>query len=112
MYDLHKNVLFQLTFSREETKGGVTPDQVVQLIRHCDELPKITVEGLMTFPPLGTPEESREYFRALKVLRDELKTEKTPLHHLSMGTSHDFPIAIEEGATWVRVGSALFGERS
>ena len=58
--------------------------------------------------PLGTPEESRSYFKALRVLRDQLKTEALPLKHLSMGTSHDFEVAIEEGATWVRLGQALF----
>ena len=65
----------------------------------------------MTFPPLEDAEESRPYFRQLRELRDSLATEERPLPHLSMGTSHDFEVAAEEGATWVRVGSALFGAR-
>ena len=66
----------------------------------------------MTFPPLGTPEESRVHFRALRMLRDQLTQQGFTLPHLSMGTSHDFEVAIEEGATWVRLGRALFGERT
>jgi uncharacterized pyridoxal phosphate-containing UPF0001 family protein len=67
--------------------------------------------GLMTFPPLALPEENRPYFRALRELRDDLEREGYSLPHLSMGTSDDFEVAIEEGATWVRLGRSLFGTR-
>jgi hypothetical protein len=111
---LHANplrVLLQVNLSGEKTKGGVSPSELPTLLEASARVAGVRVEGLMTFPPLTEPEESRPYFRALRSLRDELATPERPLYHLSMGTSHDYEVAIEEGATWVRVGSALFGER-
>jgi MAF protein len=100
--------LIQVNIAEEDSKNGIIPSQVSALIEQCKDLSGIQIEGLMTFPPLGTPEESRPYFKALRILRDRLKTDDLPLQHLSMGTSHDFEVAIEEGATWVRLGQALF----
>lgn len=111
---LHANplkVLLQVNLSGEERKGGVSPGELPSLLKAAQGVPEVSVEGLMTFPPLGSPESSRPYFRELRQLRDQLATPAMPLSHLSMGTSHDFEVAIEEGATWVRVGSALFGDR-
>jgi len=77
-------------------------------------LGRLSVEGLMTIPPLAPePETSRRHFVGLRELRDQLETEfNLRLPQLSMGMSGDYPIAIEEGATWVRVGTAIFGPRS
>jgi uncharacterized pyridoxal phosphate-containing UPF0001 family protein len=78
------------------------------------ELPRLTIEGLMTIPPLAPePEASRQYFAALRELRDALAREfQVKLPQLSMGMSGDFAIAIEEGATLVRVGTSIFGKRT
>ena len=109
----HQPQLFiQVNIAGEASKGGVHPRDVLQLLQQCEELTAIKVVGLMTFPPLGDPEDNRVHFRALRVLRDQLTECGFDLPHLSMGTSHDFEIAIEEGATWVRLGRALFGERN
>jgi len=104
-------VLIQVKLADELSKGGVSPAELPALLEASRELAGLKVVGLMTFPPLGEPEESRVYYRELRALRDRLASPELPLPHLSMGTSHDFEVAIEEGATWVRVGSALFGER-
>lgn len=104
-------LLAQVNIAAEGSKGGARPEEAAALIAACEGLPGVRVEGLMAFPPLGAPEESRPHFRAARALRDALATPARPLPHLSMGTSHDFEVAAEEGATWVRVGTALFGER-
>ena len=104
-------LLAQVNIAAEGSKGGARPEEAAALIAACEGLPGVRVEGLMAFPPLGEPEESRPHFRAARALRDALATPARPLPHLSMGTSHDFEVAAEEGATWVRVGTALFGER-
>ena len=104
-------VLIQVNLSGEQSKGGVSAEALPQLLEASSSLLGLKVEGLMTFPPPGEPEESRPFFKALRELRDSLATPERPLEHLSMGTSQDFEVAVEEGATWTRVGTALFGER-
>jgi PLP dependent protein len=108
-------VLIQVNISGEETKSGIDPAGIRQLIQQAAQLPNLSVRGLMTMPPwFENPEEARPYFIALRKLRDELANEKIPnvsLTELSMGMSGDFEVAIEEGATLVRVGTAIFGER-
>jgi pyridoxal phosphate enzyme (YggS family) len=108
-------VLIQVNISGEETKSGIDPTGARQLVREAALLPGLSVQGLMTMPPwFEDPEEARPYFRALRKLRDELAGDKIPnvsLTELSMGMSGDFEVAIEEGATLVRVGTAIFGER-
>jgi pyridoxal phosphate enzyme (YggS family) len=108
-------VLIQVDLAREATKSGLPPTQLRALLTHARELPAITVEGLMLLPPYADdPEQTRPWFRQLRELRDTLLSEGTPagqLRELSMGMSHDFDVAIEEGATIVRVGSAIFGSR-
>jgi PLP dependent protein len=103
------SVLVQVDLALEATKSGVPESglpELVEVIRGCLHL---KLEGLMVLPPFfDDPEVTRPFFRRLRELRDEL----IPGGHLSMGMSHDFEVAIEEGATIVRVGTAIFGERS
>ena len=106
----------EVNLACEESKSGIAREQVAALLEDAGKLSHIRIEGLMAVPPLREdPEESRPYFRALRELRAELQAKKIPnadLKELSMGMTHDFPIAIEEGATLVRIGTAIFGPRS
>ncbi len=106
-------VLLQVNVSGEASKSGMKPDEVAEVIEAANQLQKVEVHGLMTIPPF-TPdaEKARVHFRALCELRDRLQEETgTPLPELSMGMSHDLEIAIEEGSTWIRIGTDLFGKR-
>jgi hypothetical protein len=109
------DMLLQVNISGEETKSGTTSEDLLQLARETSLLPHLRVRGLMTMPPFfDEPERVRPYFRELKRLAEVLASEKIPgitMEELSMGMSGDFEVAIEEGATLVRVGSAIFGER-
>jgi pyridoxal phosphate enzyme (YggS family) len=106
-------VLIQVNVSGEGSKSGVAPDEAAVLIEAANQCGKVEVHGLMTLPPFTPdPEKARVHFAALRELRDRLQNETgTPLPELSMGMSHDFEVAIEEGATYIRVGSDIFGER-
>ena len=107
-------VLLEVNVSGERSKSGMTPQEVAPLLVHIAErCPRITVEGLMTMAPFSeNPEDARPYFRRLRELRDECeKTLGVGLPRLSMGMSGDYEVAVEEGATWVRLGTVLFGER-
>ena len=107
-------VLLEVNVSGERSKSGMTPQEVAPLLGHIAEnCPRITVEGLMTMAPFSeNPEDARPYFRRLRELRDECeKTLGIGLPRLSMGMSGDYEVAVEEGATWVRLGTVLFGER-
>ncbi len=108
-------VLIQVNISGEASKSGVAPEALEALLQAASELKGIRVEGLMTIPPFDPdPEKSRSFFSALRQLRDKIAKsgiEGISLDELSMGMSHDFTVAIEEGATLVRVGTAIFGER-
>lgn len=110
------DVLIQVNVALEESKGGVSTFETESLVKAVSKLPYLRIKGLMTIPPYSeVPEESRIYFRRLRELRDLILLENIPdieMYELSMGMSNDFQIAIEEGATMVRVGSAIFGERS
>ena len=109
------DVLIQVNIACESTKRGATKAEVVELARKTAQLPHLRVRGLMTMPPFfDDPERARPYFRELKRLAGELAAEGIPnveMDELSMGMSGDFEVAIEEGATLVRVGSLIFGER-
>jgi hypothetical protein len=109
------NILLQVNISGETTKSGTTADELFQLAQEVSLLPNVKIKGLMTMPPFfDEPERARPYFRELKNLSDLLAAKKIPgiaMEELSMGMSGDFEVAIEEGATLVRVGSAIFGER-
>jgi pyridoxal phosphate enzyme (YggS family) len=106
-------VLIQVNVSGEGSKEGCTPQDAPALIEAANQCGKVEVHGLMTIPPFTPdPEKARLHFSNLRKLRDRLQQETgTPLPELSMGMSHDFEIAIEEGSTFVRVGSDIFGER-
>lgn len=108
-------ILVQVNISGEEAKSGIDPGGVSALVTSIASLPNLTLEGLMTMPPYFTdPEKSRSYFVALRNLRDSLREEggnRIHLKELSMGMSGDFEVAVEEGATLVRVGTAIFGNR-
>ncbi|HSO84754.1 YggS family pyridoxal phosphate-dependent enzyme [Thiocapsa sp.] len=105
-------VCIQVNVSDEVSKGGVEPDAVAALIAACEALPGLDVRGLMTLPaPAEDEEAQRAPFRALRLLRDRLATPSRPLDCLSMGMSDDLEAAILEGATLVRVGTAVFGPR-
>lgn len=107
-----QRILIQVKLSDEETKFGVKETEVEKLIQSCIKLKNLKVEGLMTIPPyFENPEDARFYFRKLRQIRDGLIDKYDFLKELSMGMSHDFEVAIEEGATMVRIGSALFGQR-
>ncbi len=108
-------VLLQVSLSGEETKFGAREDELFQMLERLSALKGITVMGLMTMPPFfEDPESSRPYFAALRELRERLARQAFPeifLKELSMGMSNDFEVAIEEGATLIRVGTAIFGSR-
>lgn len=109
-------VLVEVNISGEEAKSGINPAGTGDLVRKMASLPHLSLEGLMTMPPYSdNPENSRPYFQALRNLRDSLNEEcrgALMLKELSMGMSSDFEVAIEEGATLIRVGTAIFGERA
>lgn len=107
--------LIEINIGQEATKSGALPDEVLQLARHILGLEKLDLRGLMIIPPYDPdPERSRPYFQRLRQLLDELNQAIKParLSDLSMGMSHDFEVAIEEGATIIRVGTAILGERN
>jgi len=109
------NILVQVNVSGEATKSGTTATEAVELVRQIARLPNIRVRGLMTMPPFfDDPELARPYFQELRLLAEQIDKEAIPgveMAELSMGMSGDFEVAIEEGATLVRVGTAIFGER-
>jgi pyridoxal phosphate enzyme (YggS family) len=111
---LHPRVLLEINVAGEGSKFGFLPDSLREQIDALLALPRLSILGLMTIPPLAEDAEaSRKYFVQLRELRDHLQTEfRVDLAQLSMGMTQDFPIAVEEGATLVRVGTAIFGERS
>jgi pyridoxal phosphate enzyme (YggS family) len=111
---MHPRVLLEVNAAGEGSKFGFQPDKLCQDMEALLALPRLSIEGLMTIPPLAEQAEaSRKYFVDLRELRDRLETEfQMKLPHLSMGMTNDFPVAVEEGATLVRVGTAIFGERS
>ena len=108
-------VLIEVNLAGEKSKSGVSPGDARDLIRTIAPLPNLSVAGLMTMPPwFDDPEEARPFFRALRELRDRIaaeEIERVALRELSMGMTGDYPVAIEEGATIVRVGRGIFGVR-
>ena len=108
-------VLIQIDLGGEKTKAGIDPRGLPELLRALPDCPRLRLIGLMTLPPyFESPDCARPYFKTLRGLRDKLQTEGhfgERAGELSMGMSHDFEIAIEEGATMVRVGTAIFGAR-
>lgn len=108
-------ILLEVNIAGEESKYGFTAEETSQILPDIAALPGITVKGLMTSAPfVDNPEENRQYFRLMKQLCVDLKAQNidnTDMDYLSMGMTNDFEVAVEEGATHVRVGTAIFGER-
>lgn len=103
----------QVNIDREATKSGLLPEDVGPFLDECRGLPRLVLAGLMALPaPVGSEAAQRQPFRALRELRDRLATAELPLLTLSMGMSQDLEAAIAEGATVVRIGTAIFGPRA
>jgi pyridoxal phosphate enzyme (YggS family) len=101
-----QEVLLQINLGGEEQKSGAAPEAAPRLLEDVRALDALEVRGLMTIPPIGSPDDAHRHFRKLRELRDRLG-----LAELSMGMTDDFEIAIEEGSTMIRVGRAIFGSR-
>ncbi|XGC81270.1 YggS family pyridoxal phosphate-dependent enzyme [Bdellovibrio bacteriovorus] len=115
--NVDQNILIQVNLAQEETKSGFDKEQLLKDWQELVLLPQIHIFGLMTMPPLTeTGEEVRPYFRELSDLLGTLRAQTNqsihPMTELSMGTSHDYQVAVAEGATIVRLGTILFGERA
>jgi hypothetical protein len=105
-------VMIEVNLSKEATKFGTDEEMVLNLAKRIQHLKHLSLEGLMTMPPyFDSPEMSRPYYIALRELKERMIKEGISMKELSMGMSNDFEIAIEEGATYVRVGTAIFGPR-
>jgi len=107
--------LVELNLGDEASKSGVSEKEVDALFQELNSLPNLSIQGLMVLPPISEdPEATRPYFRRLREILFDLNRKsvyRSPLSELSMGMSNDYLAAVEEGATWVRIGRALFGER-
>jgi len=111
---LHPRVLLEVNVAGEGSKFGFTPEKLREDLENLLALPRLSILGLMTIPPIAEEAEaSRKHFVQLRELRDRIQTEfHVDLSQLSMGMTQDYVVAVEEGATLVRVGTAIFGERS
>lgn len=107
------NILLEVNVSGEASKFGLKPEEISAVLEVANACPRLIVDGLMTMAPFAPEaEKARPYFKQLRDLRDRLAQETgSPLEQLSMGMSGDFEVAIEEGATMIRIGTLLFGER-
>lgn len=114
--EITTDILIEVNVSGEESKFGVSPDETEGLVRQIAKMEHVRVRGLMTIAPYTSdPENNRGYFRALRQLSVDIKQKNIDnvcMNELSMGMSGDYRVAIEEGATFVRVGTAIFGERN
>ena len=110
---IRPRMLLEINLAGEVSKFGFSPDKLRAVLEKMLGLERLQIEGFMTVPPVApAPEASRRYFAQLRELSQAIQSEfKVPLPHLSMGMSGDFEVAVEEGATLVRVGTAIFGER-
>lgn len=110
-----QDILIQVNISKEATKSGASFEETEQLVRDIGNLSHVRILGLMTVPPFfNSPEKARPYFAALRGLQENIRQKNIPnvhLRELSMGMSGDYEVAIEEGATLVRIGTAIFGSR-
>lgn len=106
------SIMIEINIGEEEAKSGVNPDQSLQLAQYIRDLPHLQLVGVMTMGPLsGDPENSRSYFKQTRRIFEQIKNVQPGVQYLSMGMSHDYHVAIEEGASMVRLGTAVFGER-
>lgn len=110
------DILVQINLSLEDSKFGITKDEAEDFIKRLSAYPKLKVRGLMTVPPfVEEPEDNRQYFRELRKIMVDLNAkniDNIDMNILSMGMTGDYEVAIEEGATHIRVGTGIFGERS
>ncbi len=110
-----QNILIQVNIGEEISKSGTTVEELKSLVKNISRFESLSVKGLMIIPPFyDEPEKVRPYFSKLRELRDQIKAEKIPniaMNELSMGMTGDFEAAVEEGATLVRIGTAIFGKR-
>lgn len=108
--NLKVHILLQVNIAKEESKHGFDEEEMDQVMEYLQDCPSLIVDGLMMMAPHIDPEQTRIYFQKTRQLRDQLKQKypQYPLHELSMGMSEDYEIALEEGATIVRIGRALF----
>jgi pyridoxal phosphate enzyme (YggS family) len=113
--DASVDILIQVNLGEEQTKSGTTADELLKLVSQVARLQHLRIKGLMALPPWEEdPEAVRPYFRQLRELAAQVEALGLPnveMEELSMGMSHDFEAAVEEGATMVRIGTAIFGER-
>ena len=111
-----QHILVQINISEESTKSGISADEALRMVKDISTLENVSVRGLMTMPPFfDQPEKARPYFRQLREIRDQIAGVAVPgvdMRELSMGMTGDFEVAIQEGATLVRIGTAIFGGRS
>lgn len=109
-------ILIEVNIAKEETKFGIAKEDTIQLVEEISELPNLTIQGLMTIAPfVDDPEDNRPYFREIKQLSVDIKNkniDNVTMDVLSMGMTNDYEVAIEEGATIVRVGTGIFGARN
>ena len=105
-----QDVLLEVNVSGEQSKSGLAPADVRAMASACAAMPNVRVRGLMTMAPLGDMEAARSAFAGLRQLRDELQIDFPDMTELSMGMTDDWPIAVQEGATIVRIGRAVFSE--
>lgn len=109
------DVFIEINIGEEKNKSGFTVDGLKKALNYIAQLDRVRITGLMSIPPLSNdPEEMRPYFRQLRDLKDEINDMRLPnfkIKHLSMGMSNDYEVAVEEGATIVRIGTSLFGRR-
>ena len=114
-HDKVQDVLIQVNTGKEASKSGVYEEEALALVREAGQMNNLAVKGLMTMPPFfNAPEKVRPFFQSLRELRDKIRSESLPgvsMDELSMGMTGDFEAAIQEGATLVRIGTAIFGER-
>jgi PLP dependent protein len=115
-HHVEKDILVEVNMAEEETKFGLKKDEVIQMVRECAKLPHVHIKGLMTIAPfVENPEDNRQYFKAIRELSVDISRENidnVSMGILSMGMTGDFEVAVEEGATLVRVGTGIFGERN
>lgn len=111
-----QDILIQVNISEESTKSGARTEKTMEIVQEISLFENVAIKGLMTMPPFfNAPERVRPFFKALRKLRTQIKEAAIPnvsMEELSMGMTGDFEVAIQEGATLVRIGTAIFGERS
>ena len=111
-----QKILVQVNIAQEATKSGLSEQETPRLIEEISHLENLAIKGLMTMPPFfDSPERVRPFFAKLRDLRDQIRGAAIPnvsMDELSMGMTGDFEVAIEEGATLVRIGTAIFGKRN